>query len=71
MEYLGTTLRGDGQSDYELSRRMAIARADFRDVGPFGSDLGTEGADIQQLGGVQATLLFGVPHPDSSTKTKD
>ena len=29
MEYLGTLLCGDGGSDYEVNRRIALARADF------------------------------------------
>lgn len=28
MEYLGSLLQGDGQVDYEISRRIAIARTD-------------------------------------------
>ena len=29
MEYLGSILHGDGQADHEISRRIAMARADF------------------------------------------
>jgi hypothetical protein len=29
MEYLGTTLQGDGRADNELSRRIGMAKADF------------------------------------------
>jgi len=29
MEYLGSILQGDGSVDYEINRRIAIARADF------------------------------------------
>ena len=29
MEYLGSTLRGDGQADHDLCRRMPMARANF------------------------------------------